>query len=200
MAKSKNKTAAELLAELEKDPAYRQRQAEEARATEQRRRFRLEAERPIVQELRGAGLPLQSVWDLVQRRESYQPAIPILVKHLQQSYPSKVREGMARALATPQLTDTEWHLIMTLFRNEDDSEVKWALACALKVNANEQHREDLLEMLLNPRHGKSRSVLAEALYRFRSPEVDQAFEGLRNDPEVGESIRQLLRTGSIVSD
>jgi serine/threonine-protein kinase RIO1 len=65
MSKQTSKTAAELMAELERDPTYleqRRRREEERRRQEE---DQARAEVPILQELREAGVPVGSVWDLI---------------------------------------------------------------------------------------------------------------------------------------
>ena len=54
-----------LIAELQNDPEYQRKvQAAEAQRQERVRQLR-EAERPIVADLRAAGVRVDSVWDLV---------------------------------------------------------------------------------------------------------------------------------------
>jgi hypothetical protein len=45
------------------------------------------AETPVVADLRAAGINVESVWDLVNDKDTYAPALPILLNHLQRSYP-----------------------------------------------------------------------------------------------------------------
>src|ERR1043165_213162 len=99
MKKRKPRTADELMAELEADPKW---VADRARLDAEFERQEAElarAEAPLVAELRGAGYPVESVWDLVTTRDRYPIAVPILVEHLQRPYPGRIREGIARALA-----------------------------------------------------------------------------------------------------
>lgn len=83
-------TAEELMAELERDPAYAEGAA--AREREQRRRVSewRRAEAPLVKELRAAGFEVNSAWDLVNTAQPYPDALPILVAHLARPYPDRV--------------------------------------------------------------------------------------------------------------
>ena len=46
------------------------------------------------------GVEVESVWDLVNSKDDhYADAVPVLVEHLQdESYPDRVREGIARSV------------------------------------------------------------------------------------------------------
>jgi hypothetical protein len=54
--------------------------------------------RPLIDEMRGIGIEVQSVWDLVNSLSPYPRAIPILIKHLKKPYHPKIKEGIVRAL------------------------------------------------------------------------------------------------------
>ncbi len=96
---TKKISAAELVAKLNADPEYVAKRAREENARLQREsEYRL-AEAPVIEDLRQAGIAVQSVWDLVNDSRAYTNALPILLAHLPQLYPSVVREGIARALA-----------------------------------------------------------------------------------------------------
>lgn len=199
--KGKATTAGELLKELEGDPDYQRRKREREEARTQRSRFLDRAEAPLVRELHKVGVQVESVWDLVNTREPYPKAIPVLMEHLEEGgYPPVIREGIARALAVPVLDPEDWDILLTCFREESDDQAKFALALALKANAVQDHREQLLELVRDPESGSGRTVLATALYRFRNQEVDRLLQSLVSDPEIGEGIQRLLKTGTTVVD
>src|SRR4051812_26939218 len=97
--KKKKATAAELMSSLAADPGFVEKQADEEEARQNRAAEWRRAEQPLVAELHDAGFKVGSAWDLVNTSEPYFEALPILLKHLQESYPGPVREGIARALA-----------------------------------------------------------------------------------------------------
>ena len=198
MVSRKGKTAAELLAELREDPEHVRMRAEQEEALRHRRKFREQAEKPLVRDLRNVGCQVDSVWDLVNTKEPYPRAIPVLMEHLDEEYPAKVREGVARALAVPVLESEDWESLLAHFMAEEPGETKWALALALAANAREAHRVQLIELVSSPEHGKGRAVLAEALHRFPSPETSATLQSLATDPEIGASLRLLLETGTTV--
>jgi HEAT repeat protein len=92
----------EFLALLEQDPGRvaflkRQRGEKVRRVAAQ---YRID-EAPVVGALNDAGVHVQSIWDLVNSAGPYPKAIPVLLKHLSKPHPPSVREGIARALASP---------------------------------------------------------------------------------------------------
>jgi hypothetical protein len=144
------KTAAELLAELEGNPAWVAARDERERelAVRQREFARLEA--PLVSALRGAGFDIDSVWDLVnnsphpflQRRfvGDYSKAYPILVEHLGRPYDPKIREGIIRALTVRDGGQSVEHALFAAFQAEVELTARWVLANALKVAMPYQRR------------------------------------------------------------
>lgn len=196
----KEKTAAELLAELQADPEHVKMRKEKEEELRHRRLFRERAEQPLVHDLRIAGCEVESVWDLVGSKDRYPQAITVLLAHLERDYPSKIREGIARALSVPVLDREEWEIVRSHFVREQDEEAKWALALAVATNAREDDREQLIELVNDPSNGKGRSALAEALFRFRNERADAVLLCLKSDPEIGMSIERLLDTGTTIVD
>ena len=191
--KRATKTAAELMAELQADPAYvqeRARRQEELRVREQAWR---EAEAPLVAELRAAGLDVDSVWDLVNTTAPYPAVLPLLLEHLARPYPDRVREGIARALAVPESSfgaDT----LLDLYRREpSETDAKQGLAVALAQAAVEGHIDELIALAGDPAHGTSRLLLLSALEHSAAPEAGAALAARAADPELGEEARRLLR-------
>ena len=194
MRKGKRKplTAADLMAKLNSDPEYvamRQRKEAElqARVAEWRR-----AEAPLVEELNAAGFVVNSVWDLVNTSEPYPDALPILIDHLQRSYPSRVREGIARALATSQ-SKCAWEVLTRLFREESAEDAKDGLAVAIAAAADNEVIEDVISLARDRTQGPSRLLLLRALERSKDPRAQAALIELESDPELETQIKIILR-------
>src|SRR5262245_25354955 len=121
-------TAAELMAQLNADPDFVARKKAQDEAIRSKAEEHARAEAPLVQVLNAVGVPVSSVWDLVnagRKRPSrtfristdppeavwdwldanggcYASILPLLLDHLQRPYPDPVRAGIARALAIPE--------------------------------------------------------------------------------------------------
>src|SRR5690349_4366161 len=93
-------TAGELRAKLAADPEYQRRLAERDAEVAIRLAYLSQAEQPIVEDLRSAGVGAGSVWDLVNTSEAYPAALPVLLRHLEKGgYPENVMESLGRAMA-----------------------------------------------------------------------------------------------------
>jgi hypothetical protein len=168
----KNKTtAAELMAKLNANPEYlARRQASEEALIKRQAQF-AQDEAPLVADLQAVGVDVTSAWDMVNLKESFPTAMPVLHKHLSLDYPPKVREGIARAMSEGAARPY-WKDLVELYEREANTQVKDALAVALCGAAGPEQYDELISLALDRAHGSSRVVLIWALER-RIP-VEQA--------------------------
>lgn len=194
----KSMTLAEHHAQLKREGRYddmleakRQRAEEiEARAAEWRR-----AEAPLVEELREAGFEVDSAWDLVNTATPYPAALPILLAHLGRSYPDRVREGIARALAVRD-AKFGWVTLVRLYREEEaGTDAKDGLAVALAAASDDEVVDEVISLARDRAHGGSRLLLLRGLKRARVAEARGALEEFADDPVLGQEARALLSGG-----
>lgn len=196
-AKSKPLTAAELMASLHKNCQFIVRQAEQEQQREELEKSLHAEEEPLVQALAAAGVVVPSVWELVNSAQKYPSAIPVLIKHLKTPYHPKIREGMARALTVPEAKPIAAHALIEAFQHEPDGTdigVKWALANALAVVADDSVLDDLIALVQDKRHGASRTVLTLALGNMQDPRAVDVLLELLQDDEVVEHALTVLGT------
>jgi len=166
-------------------------------------RIRVE-EAPLVAELQAAGLEIQSVGDLINMRERYGTAIPVLLKHLRMPYSDVVREGIARSLAVAEPeVQKAWPTLIEEYRKApmgrgikgpgDTKEfrlgAKDGLACVLSVVVTDETLPELIALAKDRTQGESRVLLLSALKqrRNKNPLAKQAIDELMSDSElVGE--------------
>jgi hypothetical protein len=189
---SKRITAGELAARLNADPAFVARRAREEEERERRAAEWRRAEAPLVEELRDAGYPVESAWDLVNTPGSYPRAVTILLAHLARPYPAAVREGIARALAVPE-AKVGWNILTQLYREEEDARAKDGLAVAIAGAAGDDAIGDVIALASQPQHGPSRVLLLLALQRSNDPRARAALIALRTDPDLKKEIEVILR-------
>jgi hypothetical protein len=191
-------TAAELLAKLHADPKYVARKKEQNEAFQRKREEYARAEAPMVEELRAAGVPVNSAWDLVNAPNTYSQSLPILLDHLQRPYPDAVRDGIARALAVPS-AKFAWALLIQLYRQEQGNRTQQALAVALSNIADDEVIRELIALAGDTELGTSRVLLLDALRRSRLPIARKALMDFGTDPllqkEAQKILRQLSRSG-----
>jgi hypothetical protein len=82
---------------LDQDPDYLSLKEQQERHFQALRDQLTKAEQPLVGALNDAGISVKSIGDLVNTKQSYPGAIPILIEHLRHSYPFRIREGIAHA-------------------------------------------------------------------------------------------------------
>lgn len=195
MSRRKPQAADAFMAELEADPEWRAAEAErEARLAEQEKAY-AEAEAPLRTALAGAGLEVESVWDLVNRDDDgYADVVPVLVEHLQdESYPDRVREGIARSLSFRKAAPA-WPVIVGLYRSTTDSfDLQQGLAAAMAGTVTDETVDELVAEARRPEHGESRLLLLLGLRRLRTPAARQALEGLLDDPDLGDNAAKHLK-------
>lgn len=190
--KKKPVSAVELMARLNSDSEFVAKRAQEEAERQGRAAEWRHAEAPLVEELRAAGFAVDSAWDFVNKSAPYADALPILVDHLQRSYPSRVREGIARALAVPQ-SKFAWNVLTRLYRDEGEKDAKDGLAVAISVVADDEVIDEVLALVRDVRHGPSRVLLLSALERSEDPRARAALMELGTDPELKKEIQVILR-------
>jgi len=192
-------TAAEADAILQSDPEW-VRQDAERRAQHEAMVARLQREMepehaPLLAELAAAGvrvrmnprmqltlapecrpgdtrLPVQSIDDLVNTRDSYPEAVPILIRHLRTVRHPVMIDCVARALTVREARKTEAARVIveklkqmppSPEKYDDIGEARWALANALTVVADASIREELEALVADPRFEDVRDRLEVAL-------------------------------------
>jgi hypothetical protein len=156
-------TAADLVTRLDADPEYqasrRKREAELTTIWEQRR----QDESALVRELRESGFQIGSVYDLVNTAAEYRDALPVLVRHLDVSHTGYIREGIIRALTVKYGgLEVEAGLLRQFYAEQDD-DIRWALANALKV---------AMPLIRRKKHPEIKSVYERSKRPNKSPETN----------------------------
>lgn len=181
-------TAAELMAELSADPEWVAARARRAAEDEASRRALAAEEAPILADLRRVGIDVPSASALIEW-DHYPEAIPILVEHLGRPYQTVIREGLARALATPDARPI-WSTLADLYVGEQDPQVKDGLAIAVAQTVTDTTMDDLLALIADATNGTSRVLLLIARFPRRAIEP---LERLADDPDLRLEIPVVLK-------
>lgn len=122
-------------------------------------------EQLIVAELADAGIQVASIWDLVNEKSSYAPAIPVLMRHLQLPHHLEIREGIARSLAVREAQGEAGRIILNELKKPigNSLELRWALANALTEAADQSMVGEIKELVENIHYKDVREVLKLAL-------------------------------------
>lgn len=184
-------SAADLIASLNADLEFIAKRDQAERERHVRESAWQRAEAPLIEELRAAGIMAKSAWDLVNMSVPYSDALPILLDHLQHSYPGPVREGIARALAVPE-AKFGWEVLTRLYRVETEARPKDGLAVAIAAAADDDVIEDVIALVRDRRHGASRVLLLRALERSADSRARTALMELGVDPDLKKEIQVIL--------
>jgi len=194
MSKKRNKTAAELMTELESDPAFVERRRQQAESRRRLEEEMAQAEAPIVRDLRAAGASVTSAWDFVNGTEVTPSAVRVLLDHVGGPYPDRVREGVARALAVPE-SRVGWAKLVGLFVSDPDRSglgSKFGLGCALASAVDADLLDEFIGLACDRRHGQNRIALLDGLAKMSDPKARATLQELADDPEVGPEVRRIL--------
>jgi len=193
-------TAAELIAELNADPEFIAKQRERNVDIFQRTAALKIEQEPLLADLRAVDVRVQSVWDLLNRRNDYKFAIPTLLAHLQRPYSDVIRGGIARSLAMPDAAYA-WHLLVDEYRKLPAPSkgqglgAKNGLAVALSATSSDEVMAELIALAKDRSHGSSRILLLPGLRRSKLPVAKEAIEHLAEDDQLALEINSWNRKG-----
>lgn len=114
-------------------------------------------------------------------------AVPVLLNLLPSVSHPHALEAVVRHLATPFARPVAAAPLIELFRTTAPTQasLKWAIGNALSVVATSGHREALLELAVDPKHGPGRQMIVDRLGRIPGdPRIVDALRALATDPDV----------------
>ncbi|GAB4012012.1 hypothetical protein [Nocardioides ultimimeridianus] len=186
-------SATELMAQLQSDPDFQRRSAEDDARREEDGRSLREAESPIVAALQAHGVRVRSIWDLVGTSEPYPEALPVLIEHLERGgYPERVMEGLGRALAVKPAV-AYWDRLKACWLRPRDAGEEEGVAAALAACATPMQVDDLIGFVSLETRGDSRVYFVRPLLAHGGQRGRKVVQALRKDPIVGREATALLR-------
>ena len=193
MTRRKAVTAEEFLRELESTPGWKAKQTAQEAEVASRQAKMAKVEAPLLADLRRSGVDVRSIWELVNMPTVYENAFPVLIEHLQRTYPDEVLEGIARALASPKAR-SYLGLLVDLYMTRHNVGVKFAdgLAVAIAAMAAKDDVPVLEALLRDRRCGESRIFFVPAMIRVGREVGWQVLESLAQDPHLSKEIAHRL--------
>jgi len=146
------------------------------------------AEAPVVARLRDAGYPVDHIQDLYTKRYQYRSAVPILVDALGTVTAADVAETIVRALSVPYARGWAQPLVAQFGRFDaadpfdEGFAYKWAVGNALAVVADDSVYDDLVQLIEDESHGRTREMLVIGLANMKTHDPDQLLIDLLDDP------------------
>jgi HEAT repeat protein len=186
--------------ELQQDPDYvartQQRERQRQEAVENHRRN----VEPLIRELAGIGLRINSLDELRQSGKNYAKAVPTLLRWLEQISDGATKEELVRTLSVPWAKPLAAQVFIDEFKKANDPTgegLRWTIANGLAVVADDSVFEELSELVRDKRNGKAREMLALALANMKDPRaISVLLESLDDEQTVGYAVIALGRLGA----
>jgi hypothetical protein len=182
-------SAAELMAELDRDPGFVAGQVDDlVREEANRRRYR-EAAAPVLAELADAGFAVDTVGQLRRSGIRYTAAVPILTRWMSRVDYRELQEDIVRSLAVPWAREAAPALLAE-FRAGDpsqdppDTSPRWVVGLALSAIADRSLADDLIELAADPRWGAARGMIVQELGKTGDPRTVDVLLNLLDDTTV----------------
>lgn len=171
--------------------------AEEAERLEQVAQ-RVAESAPLIAELRGVGLSLDTLGDLINRTDlpadAYARAVPILVEWLGKFSDLAVKEAIVRGLAARPAKAVARARLIEEFKDLTFPEhYRWVVGNTLALLGDADVYSAYRELATDPRYGFARAEVIGSLGRIGGDAAADVLEGLKRDPEVGGHAKAALR-------
>ncbi len=140
----------------------------------------------LLDELNRLGLNITSVWDLVNTKDKYPNAIPVLLAHLIKDYSEKNKEGIIRALAVKEAIGKASTALIAEYNRipKDKMLLRWAIGNTIYTTITENDVESILPVVQDKTNGMSRQMFVAALGKVKSEKSENILINLLDDDEV----------------
>ncbi len=184
-------TAGELMAKLEQDPEYVERQRKQMEERKEYRRLYAEAAKGLIHDLADAGFTIESLGQLRQRGVGNRSAVPVLSKWLPLVTYRPLKDDIIATLGSAWARPEAARPLIDEFRRIDPvadtyPSVRWSIGDALERVADESVLDDLLEIATDGSLGYNRDLIVAALGNMRKSRelVIPVLLELLNDDQV----------------
>ena len=168
--------------------------------TEHRQNFDLELRKlegkKVTKALREAGLEVESVYDLVNTRESYSDVIPILLNFLERGLEDDViYEGVVRALTVIEAKKTAGKAMISAFKRtaKEKEFLRWAMGNAIGFYADESMLDDIEDIVRDESNGTARQQVVSGLRNITNARAKEILISVLDDDEVAAHALEALR-------
>lgn len=150
---------------------------------------RAEEDEAVVSSLRQVGIYVESIYDLVKQKGNYTRAVPLLLKLLPSVSDSVIKQGIVRALGEKDAIGLAEEALIGEFLTVPSSLVggeslKWAIGNTLEILASDKYTDQLINLVLDKKHGSARQMIVVGLGRLKSPKVVDVLINLLDDDDV----------------
>lgn len=184
-------TAEEFMAELRRDPEWREAQRERDRVVDKNAAELSRELEPLVRDLQALGFVRISDLDqLPDEYQSYEEALPVLMTYLQDSKLSDFnRGGLARLMATSG-GGVYWDQLRDLYQNVDGFWIRQGIAQALASAATRENVDQLIA-LLEDRRDTAGCIFLSKIAQLGGAQGRKLIDHLSRDPLYGPEARAI---------
>ena len=186
-------TAAELVVKLAEDSAYQARKAESDRELEARVEIWRKEELPLLEELRRAGVVVDSVWNLPNMSDAYPVAFPILLKFLETgSLADRAAEAAGRAMAVSGAVE-HWERLLGIYRTAEKDGQREGVAVALAACVDKNRIADLIDVVKNSESHETHIYFLRSIWKMGGNAGRRLIKSLADDPILQTEANAILR-------
>ena len=142
----------------------------------------------IKNELNKVGVAINDIYDLVNTKESYPKAIPVLIDLLRKDIePINIKEGIIRALAVKEAIGLASPILLEEYNkiSKDKMMLRWAIGNTIYTTITEEDIERIKIIVRDKSNGISRQMFVLALGKVKAKEkVEDILIELLDDDEV----------------
>ena len=134
------------------------------------------------------GISVNDIWDLVNTKESYPEAIPVLTNLLRtEILDDRSKEGIVRALAVKEAKGKIGKVLIDEFHKtpkEKKATLGWAIGNTFEVIVTRDDLEGVLEIVKNKENGMAREMFVLALGKIKCEQSEDVLIDLLDDDGV----------------
>lgn len=148
----------------------------------------------LKKDLKKVGIYIENIYDLVNTTKSYPEAIEYLVKYLPDIKHVKNKEGFIRALTVKEAKGKANKVLIEEFKKlkPEQYNLKFVIANALKLIAQQSDKEDLMSFINDKIHGDIRDELVQGLSKLKVENLDDYLISLLDDDEIAAVVIKIL--------
>jgi HEAT repeat protein len=141
----------------------------------------------VQEKLAKIGLKVDSIYDLVNTREPYPRAIPVLIELLRRPFSdARIKEGIIRALTVSEAKGLAGKALLEEFYETCDPILAWTIGNAISVVATKDDLDEIARIVKNQANGDARQMFVITLGKIGTAHCE-------------DLLLQLLENGDLVS-
>lgn len=155
-------------------------------------RMRTKATRPLMRDLRAAGVRGRDLWDELDIK-AHPAAIPVLIEYLESGdLPEDVLVTVGNLLSI-RVTAAYWERVKAIYLEPRSAGQEEGAAIALSGCASREHYDELVDFVKDGRRGPDRVHFLHKVSRLGGSEGWEVIESVAHDPHLALPIGDMLK-------